>query len=136
LSQQLAVTSAVGDKAQQEVASLVSQLAEQQAALEAAESDRQVLASQRDGYMASFQEAYGKLQEWTVSSGALHARLAARSTALQAAMQVGRAAAAALEAAMRCTAGGVRACILRMNHVESCCVVVSATPGCGPVSYG
>lgn len=59
--QLLAVTSA-GDGAQQQVEQLHQQLEAVQSALDTAEADRQALAAQRDGWMASFQEAYGKLQ--------------------------------------------------------------------------
>jgi hypothetical protein len=57
---QLFDATSAGDGAQQEAASLSSQLETVQAALEAAETDRQALAAQRDGWMASFQEAYGE----------------------------------------------------------------------------
>lgn len=52
---QLLATSAAGDSAQHEVVALTQQLDDSQAALEAAEMDRQALAAQRDGWMSSFQ---------------------------------------------------------------------------------
>jgi hypothetical protein len=52
---QLAATSTAGEEARQEVAVLTRQLDGVQTALDAAETDRQVLAAQRDGWMASFQ---------------------------------------------------------------------------------
>jgi hypothetical protein len=58
---QLFEATSAGDGAQQQAASLSNQLESVQAALEAAETDRQALAAQRDGWMASFQEAYGML---------------------------------------------------------------------------
>ncbi|KAF6254497.1 hypothetical protein COO60DRAFT_1642284 [Scenedesmus sp. NREL 46B-D3] len=87
LMRQLSSATSAGDGAQQEAASLGSRLEAMQAALEAGETDRQALAAQRDGWMASFQEAYGKLQERTVSSEAASRRLASRAAAIQSAMQ-------------------------------------------------
>lgn len=52
---QLLATSVAGDSAQQELSVLTQQMDDLQAALEAAEMDRQALAAQRDGWMASFQ---------------------------------------------------------------------------------
>lgn len=60
---QLFEATSAGDGAQQQAASLSTQLENVQAALEAAETDRQALAAQRDGWMASFQEAYGGLSQ-------------------------------------------------------------------------
>lgn len=57
---QLLATSAAGDTAQHEVVSLAQQLDDLQTALEAAEMDRQALAAQRDGWMASFQVRLGQ----------------------------------------------------------------------------
>lgn len=48
-------TSVAGDSAQQELTVLTQQMDDLQAALEAAEMDRQALAAQRDGWMSSFQ---------------------------------------------------------------------------------
>jgi uncharacterized protein (DUF3084 family) len=52
---QLLASSAAGDSAHQELAVLTQQMDDLQAALEAAEMDRQALAAQRDGWMSSFQ---------------------------------------------------------------------------------
>jgi hypothetical protein len=52
---QLLSFSAAGNTAQHEVVVLTQQLDDLQSALEAAEMDRQALAAQRDGWMASFQ---------------------------------------------------------------------------------
>jgi hypothetical protein len=76
---QLFAATSAGDGAQQHIDGLSEQLEQTQAALEAAEADRQVLAAQRDGWMASFQEAYGKLQEWTATSQAAGGKIAARA---------------------------------------------------------
>lgn len=57
-SLQLLAISAAGDTAQHEVAALTQQMDDLQAALEAAEMDRQILAAQRDGWMASFQVSF------------------------------------------------------------------------------
>eukprot|EP00775_Hariotina_reticulata_P002907 gene2907-3195_t len=79
LTRELFAATSAGDGAQQHIDGLSEQLEQTQAALEAAEADRQVLAAQRDGWMASFQEAYGKLQEWTAASVAAGGKIAARA---------------------------------------------------------
>jgi hypothetical protein len=55
---QLLATSVSGDAAQQELHLLTQQMDDLQAALEASDMDRQALAAQRDGWMASFQVGY------------------------------------------------------------------------------
>jgi hypothetical protein len=55
---QLLAMSTSGDAAQQELHLLTHQMDDLQAALEASDMDRQALAAQRDGWMASFQVGY------------------------------------------------------------------------------
>jgi hypothetical protein len=65
--------------AQHQVASLDEQLS-------ASRVDGQLVAGQRDAWMASFQEAYGKMQEWSAVQAAQQERLSSRSERIQGAL--------------------------------------------------
>jgi hypothetical protein len=80
---QLLAASSAGDSAVQRAERLAADLDAVRAALNASEADRHALAAQRDGWMASYQEAHGKLQEWAASGSAAATRLAQRAAALQ-----------------------------------------------------
>lgn len=92
----------------------MAQLDQVQGELEAAEADRQVLVAQRDGWLASYQESYGLLQQLAAARKAADQRLAGRAAAMQAALAAlaGRVqaetAAADRRAASGCAGGGGR----------------------------
>jgi hypothetical protein len=74
--------SAASQNADAKVLELNAKMENLQVLLDQNDADRQQLAAQRDGWMSSYQEAVGKLQELTASSHSTHRHLLTRMGAL------------------------------------------------------